>query len=107
MHVVLLWGNRGLTVYYSSNHFILFLSIVLLGVRMNGNQSNMSLKCVRDTSVTAVVFPCLYSALFLFALVLNCLAAWIFFNIRSTTTFVVYLKNVVREPAIIFCDKPI
>lgn len=74
---------------------------------MNGNQSNMSLKCVRDTSVTAVVFPCLYSAFFLFALVLNCLAAWIFFNIRSTTTFVVYLKNVVREPAIIFCDKPI
>ncbi|XP_070987266.1 P2Y purinoceptor 13-like [Oncorhynchus clarkii lewisi] len=62
---------------------------------MNGSQSNLSLKCVRDTSVTAVVFPCLYSALFLFALVLNCLAAWIFFNIRSTTTFVVYLKNVV------------
>uniref|UniRef100_A0AAY5L5J2 G-protein coupled receptors family 1 profile domain-containing protein n=1 Tax=Esox lucius TaxID=8010 RepID=A0AAY5L5J2_ESOLU len=57
--------------------------------------SNFSLKCVRDTSVTSVVFPGLYSTLFLFALVLNCLAAWIFFNIRSTSTFVVYLKNIV------------
>ncbi|KAL1023665.1 hypothetical protein UPYG_G00044290 [Umbra pygmaea] len=62
---------------------------------MNSSQSNLSLKCVRDTSVTAVVFPCLYSTLFLFALGLNFLAAWIFFNIRSTSTFVVYLKNVV------------
>ncbi|KAJ7995114.1 hypothetical protein DPEC_G00241210 [Dallia pectoralis] len=62
---------------------------------MNGSQSNLSLKCMRDTSVTSVVFPGLYSSLFLVALVLNCLAAWIFFNIRSTSTFVVYLKNVV------------
>ncbi|KAJ8280500.1 hypothetical protein GJAV_G00055610 [Gymnothorax javanicus] len=61
---------------------------------MNVSQSN-STKCVRDTSVTSVVFPCLYSILFLAALVLNLLAAWIFFQIPSTSTFVVYLKNVV------------
>lgn len=62
---------------------------------MNASLSNTTVKCVRDTSVTAVVFPCLYSAIFLVALVLNCLAAWIFFNIPSTSTFLVYLKNVV------------
>ncbi|XP_041733040.2 P2Y purinoceptor 13-like [Coregonus clupeaformis] len=74
---------------------------------MNSSQSNLSLKCVRDTSVTAVVFPCLYSALFLFALILNCLAAWIFFNIRSTTTFVVYLKNVVVADLLMTLSIPV
>lgn len=62
---------------------------------MNGTLANLSFKCVRDTSVTAVVFPCLYSILFIVALVLNSLAAWIFFRIPSTSTFVVFLKNVV------------
>lgn len=62
---------------------------------MNGSLSNTSIKCVRDTSVTSVVFPCLYSLLFIVALVLNSLAAWIFFNIPSASTFVVFLKNVV------------
>ncbi|KAG9348158.1 hypothetical protein JZ751_001893 [Albula glossodonta] len=61
---------------------------------MNVSQAN-STRCFRDTSVTSVVFPCLYSVLFLAALVLNGLAAWIFFQIPSTSTFVVYLKNVV------------
>ncbi|CAF97388.1 unnamed protein product, partial [Tetraodon nigroviridis] len=56
---------------------------------------NTSVRCVRDDSVTAVVFPCLYSALFLVALILNSVAAWLFFSIPSTSTFVVFLKNVV------------
>ncbi|XP_010740080.2 P2Y purinoceptor 13 [Larimichthys crocea] len=62
---------------------------------MNTTLSNTSIKCVRDTSVTAVVFPILYSILFICALILNSLAAWIFFNIPSTSTFMVFLKNVV------------
>ena len=66
-------------------------------VRMNISLPNNSVQCRRDTSVTSVVFPCLYSLLFLCALVLNSLAAWIFFKIPSTSTFVVYLKNVVRK----------
>ncbi|MGH0141437.1 UNVERIFIED_CONTAM: hypothetical protein FKN15_074221 [Acipenser sinensis] len=52
-------------------------------------------KCVRDTSITQVVFPCLYSILFAVGLTFNCLAAWIFFRIPNSTTFVIYLKNVV------------
>lgn len=71
---------------------------------MNATLSNTSVvsKCVRDTSVTAVVFPCLYSILFIVALILNSLAAWIFFNIPSTSTFVVFLKNVVRHAGFCF-----
>lgn len=53
-------------------------------------------------SVTAVVFPCLYSILFIAALILNSLAAWIFFSIPNTSTFVVFLKNVVRRHGLSF-----
>lgn len=62
---------------------------------MNNTHSNTSAKCVRDTTITSVVFPCLYSILFVVALILNSLAAWTFFRIPSTSTFVVFLKNVV------------
>lgn len=62
---------------------------------MNTTLANLPVKCVRDYSVTAVVFPCLYSILFIVALVLNSLAAWVFFGIPSTSTFIVFLKNVV------------
>lgn len=62
---------------------------------MNMSQQNTSMQCKLDTRIISVLFPCLYSALFLAAIVLNCLAAWIFFQIRSSSTFVVYLKNVV------------
>lgn len=72
--------------------------------KMNNTLSNTSIKCVRDTSVTAVVFPCLYSILFIVALILNSLAAWIFFSIPSTSTFVVYLKNVVRHEGFCFIN---
>lgn len=62
---------------------------------MNGTVSNASVKCVRDAGLAAVVFPCLYGVLFVVALILNSLAAWVFFNIPTTSTFVVFLKNVV------------
>ncbi|XP_028320723.1 P2Y purinoceptor 13-like isoform X2 [Gouania willdenowi] len=62
---------------------------------MNITLSNTSIKCHRDTSVTALVFPCLYSIVFILALILNCLAARIFFTIPDTSTFLVFLKNVV------------
>lgn len=70
--------------------------------KMNNTELNASIKCFRDTSVTAVVFPCLYSFLFIAALVLNSLAAWIFFSIPSTSIFVVFLKNVVRRRLLTF-----
>ncbi|KAA0702487.1 P2Y purinoceptor 13 [Triplophysa tibetana] len=62
---------------------------------MNVSKLNASLVCERDTSVTSVLIPCLYAALFLLAVPMNALAAWIFFQIHSSSTFVFYLKNVV------------
>ncbi|XP_056612174.1 P2Y purinoceptor 13 isoform X2 [Triplophysa dalaica] len=62
---------------------------------MNVSKLNASLVCERDTSITSILIPCLYAALFLLAVPMNALAAWIFFQIHSSSTFVFYLKNVV------------
>ena len=64
---------------------------------MNATASNHSWRCFPDPYAYTVVFPCLYSILFLVALVLNSLAAWVFLKIPTTSTFLVYLKNVVSE----------
>uniref|UniRef100_A0A671LRU8 P2Y purinoceptor 13-like n=1 Tax=Sinocyclocheilus anshuiensis TaxID=1608454 RepID=A0A671LRU8_9TELE len=74
---------------------------------MNTSQVNASLKCERDTRVTSVLFPCLYAALFLVAFVLNSLAVWIFFQIHSSSTFVVYLKNVVVADLLMTLTVPV
>uniref|UniRef100_A0A673GF90 P2Y purinoceptor 13-like n=1 Tax=Sinocyclocheilus rhinocerous TaxID=307959 RepID=A0A673GF90_9TELE len=69
------------------------------------NCSSIFQYCVQ--LVTSVLFPCLYAALFLVAFVLNSLAAWIFFQIRSTSTFVVYLKNVVVADLLMTLTVPV
>ncbi|XP_055051871.2 P2Y purinoceptor 13 isoform X1 [Misgurnus anguillicaudatus] len=88
---------------------MVFSSINVLSsdMEMNGSQANASLNCERDTSITSVLFPCLYAALFLFAIVLNSLAAWIFFQIRSSSTFVLYLKNVVVADLLMTLTLPV
>uniref|UniRef100_H3AB81 Purinergic receptor P2Y13 n=1 Tax=Latimeria chalumnae TaxID=7897 RepID=H3AB81_LATCH len=58
----------------------------------NGTLSN---RCPRDTRITQVVFPLLYTGLFIVAVIFNILAGWIFFRIPATSTFIVYLKNIV------------
>uniref|UniRef100_A0AAQ4R5I5 Purinergic receptor P2Y13 n=1 Tax=Gasterosteus aculeatus aculeatus TaxID=481459 RepID=A0AAQ4R5I5_GASAC len=75
--------------------------------KMNHNRSNTSSPCVQDISVTALVFPCLYSLLFIVALILNSLAAWIFFSIPSSSTFVVFLKNVVVADLLMTLTLPV
>uniref|UniRef100_A0A8D0G5G8 Purinergic receptor P2Y13 n=1 Tax=Sphenodon punctatus TaxID=8508 RepID=A0A8D0G5G8_SPHPU len=49
--------------------------------------------CPRDTRISSLIFPILYTLLFITGLILNSLAAWAFFQIPSTSTFIVYLKN--------------
>lgn len=51
--------------------------------------------CSRNNVLKTVVFPLLYSLLFLLGLILNGLAAWVFFNIPSRSHFIIYLKNIV------------
>ncbi|XP_024132595.1 P2Y purinoceptor 13 [Oryzias melastigma] len=74
---------------------------------MNGTLPNGSFKCDKDTRVTSVVFPCLYSILFIVALVLNSMAAWVFFKIPNTSTFVVFLKNVVVADLLMTLTVPV
>jgi hypothetical protein len=57
------------------------------------NHTNGS--CSRDNILKAVVFPVLYSVLFLLGGALNALAAWVFFRIPSRSYFIIYLKNIV------------
>ncbi|NXK48455.1 P2Y13 protein, partial [Chauna torquata] len=59
----------------------------------NSSGAPSSTPCHRDTRVTHLVFPALYTLVFLLGLVLNSLAFWAFFHIPSTSTFIVYLKN--------------
>ncbi|NXT58339.1 P2Y13 protein, partial [Pluvianellus socialis] len=60
----------------------------------NSSGASSSAACHRDTTVTRLVFPVLYTLVFLLGLVLNSLAFWAFFHIPSTSTFIIYLKNI-------------
>ncbi|NXX43366.1 P2Y13 protein, partial [Tricholaema leucomelas] len=63
--------------------------------------------CHRDTTVTHLVFPLLYTLVFLLGLVLNSLAAWAFFHIPSTSTFIVYLKNILVSDSVMTLMLPL
>lgn len=61
---------------------------------LSANQSHGN-NCSRDNVLKTVVFPVLYSVLFLLSLSLNAVAAWVFFSIPSKSHFIIYLKNIV------------
>lgn len=79
------------------------LSVYSLDVMMEGNATLPSFSanhshtgnCSRDNLLKTVVFPVLYSVLFLLGLSLNAMAAWVFFSIPSKSHFIIYLKNIV------------
>nr|XP_006637558.1 PREDICTED: G-protein coupled receptor 87-like [Lepisosteus oculatus]XP_015216117.1 PREDICTED: G-protein coupled receptor 87-like [Lepisosteus oculatus]XP_015216118.1 PREDICTED: G-protein coupled receptor 87-like [Lepisosteus oculatus]XP_015216119.1 PREDICTED: G-protein coupled receptor 87-like [Lepisosteus oculatus] len=54
--------------------------------------------CGNSSSIQSVVFaalfPPLYAIIFIGGLVLNSLAAWIFFQIKNRSSFILYLKNI-------------
>lgn len=60
-----------------------------------GNHSHTNSTCSRDNVLKNVVFPILYSFLFLVGMSLNGLAVWIFLRIPSQSHFIIYLKNIV------------
>ncbi|XP_029964324.1 P2Y purinoceptor 12-like [Salarias fasciatus] len=60
-----------------------------------GNHSRSNSTCSRDNLLKTVVFPVLYSCLFLVGLILNGVAVWVFFRIPSRSHFIIYLKNIV------------
>ncbi|XP_034356355.1 P2Y purinoceptor 13 [Arvicanthis niloticus] len=54
---------------------------------------NKSERCPRDTRMTQVLFPVLYTVVFLTGILLNTVALWVFIHIPSNSTFIIYLKN--------------
>nr|XP_006116006.1 P2Y purinoceptor 13 [Pelodiscus sinensis] len=57
------------------------------------NGTSLSGQCHRDTRIVHIVFPILYTVIFLTGVILNSLAIKAFFHIPSSSTFIVYLKN--------------
>ncbi|XP_039343235.1 P2Y purinoceptor 13 [Mauremys reevesii] len=62
-------------------------------INITNGTSSFSGQCHRDTRIAHVVFPILYTVIFLTGVILNSLAIRAFFQIQSTSTFIVYLKN--------------
>ncbi|XP_026155167.1 P2Y purinoceptor 12-like [Mastacembelus armatus] len=60
-----------------------------------GNHSHINSTCSRDNVLKTVLFPVLYSLIFLLGLVLNAVAVRVFFRIPSRSHFIIYLKNIV------------
>ncbi|XP_067898748.1 P2Y purinoceptor 13-like isoform X2 [Heterodontus francisci] len=79
--------RTNINLYSSSN----------MNVTSYNSSLNISLqgKCLRDTRVTKVLFPVLYTVLFIVGIILNILATRIFSQIPSNSTFTVLLKNIV------------
>ncbi|NXX72798.1 P2Y12 protein, partial [Spizella passerina] len=55
------------------------------------NDSN----CTSDSRVSQVIFPLLYTFLFLVGITMNGLAMWVFFKVPSKSNFIIFLKNTV------------
>ncbi|KAG9348157.1 hypothetical protein JZ751_001892 [Albula glossodonta] len=72
------------------------MGIIVMTVPQNtSNHSQTPEECSRNNVLKTVVFPVLYSLLFLVGLSINSLAMWVFFNIPSKSHFIIYLKNIV------------
>ncbi|MBN3308577.1 P2Y purinoceptor 12 [Amia ocellicauda] len=59
------------------------------------NATTLTRNCSRDSVVNTVLFPVLYTVLFIVGLSMNGLAVWVFFQIPSKSNFIIYLKNIV------------
>ncbi|XP_035010352.2 P2Y purinoceptor 13 [Hippoglossus stenolepis] len=70
------------------------------------NTSHLSPKCVTSTGTLNVVVSYLFFFEFPIALLLNGVAAWVSLHIRSTSTFIVYLKNLVAADLLMTLTLP-
>ncbi|CAO2613067.1 P2Y purinoceptor 12 [Lemmus lemmus] len=63
-------------------------------------------QCSRDYKITQVLFPLLYTVLFFAGLITNSLAMRIFFQIRSKSNFIIFLKNTVISDLLMILTFP-
>ncbi|NXI55772.1 P2Y12 protein, partial [Chloroceryle aenea] len=61
----------------------------------NFSYSRNSSNCTSDNKISQVIFPLLYTILFLVGITMNGLAMWVFFKISSKSHFIIFLKNTV------------
>lgn len=73
---------------------------------MYSNVSNISDCSPSSLDTTKVIVACLFFIMFPFALLLNAVAVWVSFHLRSVSTFVVYLKNLVLADLLITVTIP-
>lgn len=59
------------------------------------------------TVFTNDILPAVYLALFVLGLVLNSVAAWVFFSVPSDSALVVYLKNMLTADLLMLCSYPL
>ncbi|XP_049723800.1 P2Y purinoceptor 12 isoform X1 [Elephas maximus indicus] len=62
--------------------------------------------CTRDYKINQVLFPLLYTVLFFIGLITNSLAMRIFFQIRSKSNFIIFLKNTVISDLLMILTFP-
>jgi len=62
--------------------------------------------CTSDNRIRQVIFPLLYTLLFLVGLTMNGLAMWVFFKISSKSNFIIFLKNTVISDILMILTFP-
>ncbi|XP_068960871.1 P2Y purinoceptor 12 [Petaurus breviceps papuanus] len=62
--------------------------------------------CSRDYKITQVLFPLLYTILFVVGIIMNSLAMGIFFQIPSKSNFIIFLKNTVISDLLMILTFP-
>ncbi|XP_054839817.1 P2Y purinoceptor 13 [Eublepharis macularius] len=76
-------------------------------INISNETTSFSGQCHRDTTIAQVVFPILYSILFLAGFLLNSLAVLAFFQIPTTSSFIVYLQNILLSDFIMTLMLPL
>ncbi|XP_074734428.1 P2Y purinoceptor 12 [Strix uralensis] len=61
----------------------------------NFSYSRNDSNCTSDNKISQVIFPLLYTILFLVGITMNGLAMWVFFKVSSKSNFIIFLKNTV------------
>ncbi len=75
---------------------------------VSNNTTLLSSNCASfDLKTVNVTVSCLYFFVFLIALLLNGVAAWVCLHLRSTSTFIVYLKNLVAADLLLTMTLPL
>ncbi|KAM5291653.1 P2Y purinoceptor 12 [Ctenodactylus gundi] len=72
---------------------------------LSSGPGNRSL-CTRDSDISQVLFPLLYTVLFFVGLITNSLAMRIFFQINSKSNFIIFLKNTVISDLLMILTFP-